>query len=583
MVIRVKADDLERTVLGDVSKERLSEYVTTVAKAERMSGSPEEREAMAYIAGTLRSWGVTVDEYEHDGWVSRPVRAHLAVTAPEQAAIETITHSFAASGRWAGEVVYVGAGDEAGYGQTDASGKAVLIEGLAGPGKVVTAERRGAAAAIFINDKNLHQMIVTPIWGTPTPDTIGRVPGILAVSVRLQDGDRLKAWSARGPVRVEIEAEVETKWARLPVVVGTVRGALDPDHFVMLAGHVDSWFYGAIDNAAANATTLECMRLFAANRNAMRRGFRVVFWSGHSHGRYAGSTWYADTFWEDLHDQCVAYVNVDSTGATQAVLYAELLAMPETAAVARDVVADLTDQRAEVNRVGRAGDQSFWGIGIPSVFMSLSRVPIDTAPELSRAMGALTGRKKSGQAWFWHTEYDTLDKVDLDVLAMDTKIYLSTIVRLANSRVLPFDYAATVDEILGALRAYRERAGSAVDLDATVTRAEALRAELAAFGERAAAAASDDVRAAAANQALMDLGRILVPLNYTEAGPFEHDLALHAPALPALQGMLRLARLDPKSDEYRFLRTQLVRRRNAVAMSLRLARQRVAQAMVALQ
>lgn len=538
---------------------------------------------MAYIAQTLRSWGVMVDEYEHDGWVSRPVRARLAVTAPERAAIETITHSFAASGRWTGEVVYVGTGDEAAYGQEDVSGKAVLVEGLAGPGKVVTAARRGAAAAVFINDQNLHQMIVTPIWGTPTPDTIGRLPRILAVSVRLQDGNRLKAWSARGPVRVEIEAEVETAWARLPVVVGTVRGVSDPAHFVMLAGHVDSWFYGAIDNAAANATTLECMRLFAANRDAMRRGFRVVFWSGHSHGRYAGSTWYADTFWEELHDQCVAYVNVDSTGASQATLYEELLAMPETAALARDVVKDLTGQRADVNRVGRAGDQSFWGIGIPSVFMSLSRVPIDTAPELSRAMGALTGRKKSGQAWFWHTEHDTLDKIDPDVLATDTKIYLATILRLANSRVLPFDYAATVDEILGALRTYRERAGGAVDLDATIARAEALRAELAAFGERAAAAGSNDVRAAAANQALMDLGRILVPLNYTEAGPFEHDPALHAPALPALQGMLRLGRLDPDGDEHRFLRAQLVRRRNAVAMALRAARERVAQAMVALR
>ena len=50
--------------------------------------------------------------------------------------------------------------------------------------------------------------------------------------------------------------------------------------------------------------------------------------------------------------------------------------------------------------------------------MSLSRVSIDSAPELSRAMGALTGRRKSGQAWFWHTEHDTLDKVDPKELAM---------------------------------------------------------------------------------------------------------------------------------------------------------------------
>jgi hypothetical protein len=362
-----------------------------------------------------------------------------------------------------------------------------------------------------------------------------------------------------------------------------VRGAHDPDHFVMLGGHIDSWFYGAIDNGAANATALEVTRLFAAHRARMRRGFRVVFWSGHSHGRYAGSAWYADTFWEELHDRCVAYVNVDSTGATGATLYEEILAMPETGALALEVIADVTGQKAELTRVGRAGDQSFWGIGIPSVFMSLSRVSIDSAPELSRAMGALTGRRKSGQAWFWHTEHDTLDKVDLDVLQLDTQVYLSTILRLANSPILPFDYAATVDELLAALRAYQDRAGHLVDLRSLIARAEALRVELQAFTKHLTSIEDDGSRVAAANEALVDLGRILVPLNYTEAGPFDHDLALPVPALPVLHGMHRLARLDPQTDEHRFLRTQLVRRRNLVAMALRRAQERTALALSALR
>jgi Iap family predicted aminopeptidase len=578
MVMQVR-DPLEQELLGQVSKERLLEYVSTVARDDRMSGSVGERRAMEYIAATLRSWDVDVDEYEHDGWVSRPIRATLNVQAPAPGPIDCITHSFAASGRWSGELVYAGTGDDAAYAKIDAAGKAVLVEGLAAPGKVVAAERHGAAAAVFITDRNLHQMIVTPVWGTPTPDTIGKVPRILAVSVRLQDGERLRDLTARGTVRVELDAEVEIAWASLPVVVGTVRGTTDPDHFVLLGGHIDSWFYGAIDNGAANATALEVMRLFAAGRSKMRRGFRVVFWSGHSHGRYAGSTWYADTFWEELHDRCVAYVNVDSTGATGATLYEEILAMPETGALALSVIADLTGQKAELTRVGRAGDQSFWGIGIPSVYMSLSRVSADSAPELSRAMGALTGRRRSGQAWFWHTEHDTLDKVDPDVLKLDTQIYVSTVLRLANAPILPFDYAATVDELLGALRAYHERAGGFVDLSPVIARAEALRVQVQAVADRVASIEPDGPRAAAANQALVDLGRILVPLNYTEAGPFEHDLAVHVPPMPALRGMTRLAALDPKTDEHRFLRTQVVRRRNLVSMTLRRAHERAAQAL----
>ena len=573
MVAMVHPSQLEAALLAEVSKERLWEYVSTIAKDERMSGSPGEREAVRYIAATMRSWAIEVEEHEHDGYVSKPVRARLEVLAPERGAIECITHAFAASADLTGQVVYVARGDEAAYSGRDVDGRIVLVEGLAGPAQVLTAVRHGAAGAIFINDHNLHQMIVTPIWGTPTPESRHVLPQMPVVSVRLQDGERLRSWLDGGPVEVRMETEVWTGWARLPVVVGTVRGRAEPDRYVMLAGHVDSWFYGAIDNAAANATTLEVMRLLAEHREELRRSFRVVFWSGHSHGRYAGSTWYADAFWEDLHDHCVAYVNVDSTGATQATLYEEIMAMPETSRLARDVVADLTRQQADVTRVGRAGDQSFWGIGLPSVFMSLSRVPIETAPELSRAMGSLTGRKKSGQAWFWHTEHDTLDKIDLDVLQTDTRIYLATILRLINSPVLPFDYVATLDEILAALERYQQQAGGALDLSSLISRARATREALVELNQRIGLGIVGEREEAIVNRALMELGRILVPINYTEAGPFGHDLALHTPAVPLLHGASRLAQLDPDGEDHRFLRTQLVRHRNHVAFGLRRARE----------
>lgn len=562
---------LEQSLLAEVSRERLWEYVSTIAKDERMSGSPAEREAMDYVAATLRSFDIEVEEYEHDGYVSKPVSAKLQVTEPESYAVECITHSFAASAILDGELVAVGRGTSADYAGRDVAGKIVLIEGLAAPQPVTTAEGAGAAGAVFINDSNFHQMIVTPVWGTPTPDTVGRIPNIPVVSVRRQDGDKLIALCTAGAPRVHLETTVDTYWARLPVVVGTFHGAEEPDRFVMLAGHIDSWFHGAIDNAAANATTLECMRILSSHKDRLKRGFRVVIWSGHSHGRYAGSTWYADNFWEELYDKCVAYVNVDSTGAMQATLYEEILAMPETSSLARDVIADLTGQTAEVNRVGRAGDQSFWGIGIPSVFMSLSRVPVETAPELSRTMGTLTGRKKSGQAWFWHTEFDTIDKVDLDVLSLDTKIYLSTIFRLMTSDVLPFDYAATVGELLDALRTFQNIENQPIDLAPVIARAGELEATLTSLNG-VIAGGLDSVREYdIANEALIALGRILVPLNYTEKGKFEHDLALHVPALPLLRPLAHLAQMNPDQDDARFLATQLLRRRNQVSYWLRQA------------
>ena len=61
----------------------------------------------------------------------------------------------------------------------------------------------------------------------------------------------------------------------------------------------------------------------------MRRGLRLCFWSGHSHGRYSGSSWYADTRWEELSKRCVAHVNVDSTGAKGNTIMSDALSSAE--------------------------------------------------------------------------------------------------------------------------------------------------------------------------------------------------------------------------------------------------------------
>ncbi len=75
----------------------------------------------------------------------------------------------------------------------------------------------------------------------------------------------------------------------------------------------------------------------------------------------------------------------------------------------------------------------------------------------------------------------------------------------------------------------------------------------------------------AANGLVMALGRLLIPVNYTRSGPFEHDLALGTTVLPGLADAGRLGQLDPASDEFRYLQTQLLRERNRVEHALRAA------------
>jgi Zn-dependent M28 family amino/carboxypeptidase len=235
---------------------------------------------------------------------------------------------------------------------------------------------------------------------------------------------------------------VDTGWRTTPLLVADLPGPQPDSPFVLFSGHHDTWYYGVMDNGGANATMLEVARLFAPQRNDLRRGLRLCFWSGHSHGRYSGSTWYADNHWDELARRCVAHVNVDSTGARGNTVMSDALSAAELTGLAADAVRTQGDQELDGLRMSRAGDQSFWGIGVPSLFMGMGEQPVGGDDNV---MGAVLGggsRKGAGFGWWWHTPDDTLDKMDPELLVRDTRVYVHAIWRLLTDRVLPLDYVA---------------------------------------------------------------------------------------------------------------------------------------------
>src|SRR5205823_11482082 len=108
-------------------------------------------------------------------------------------------------------------------------------------------------------------------------------------------GDDLKALLARGPVTVRVQTDVETGWRPIPALTADIPGAAE-DRYVLLSGHVDSWHYGAMDNASADATMLEVGRILSAHRGELRRGLRLAFWAGALHARHGASAWDAGGF-----------------------------------------------------------------------------------------------------------------------------------------------------------------------------------------------------------------------------------------------------------------------------------------------
>ena len=116
---------------------------------------------------------------------------------------------------------------------------------------------------------------------------------------------------------------------RRKVPVATIPGAKEPDKFVLVHGHYDSWDVGVGDNATGDATLMELSRVLWENRAGLRRSVRLAWWPGHSTGRYAGSTWFTDHFAIDLDENCVAQINCDSPGCRWATSYHETRAFTE--------------------------------------------------------------------------------------------------------------------------------------------------------------------------------------------------------------------------------------------------------------
>ena len=259
-----QALDRETTHLVDsVSTDRLMEDTREIARWVRLSGSPEERRAFAYIERRLREAGLRTQLLEHDALISLPQSAALRLSDPDPEEIPCITHSFAVStprDGIAAEAVAVREGPPAGT----LSGRVAIVDGLATPDDVAKLQSDGAVGVIFLNrDPLVHEMIVSTIWGSPTLSQLGRLPSIPVVSAAGDGAARVRVRAAGGRrVRVRLTTAVQTGWRRLPLLVADLDGTGD-DTFVLLAGHVDSWHYGAMDNGGANAVMMEAGRLLA--------------------------------------------------------------------------------------------------------------------------------------------------------------------------------------------------------------------------------------------------------------------------------------------------------------------------------
>ncbi len=547
------------TILTDpaaagISSERLQRIVVNLAALGRkLPGSERADAACRYISAQLASSDITQDVLEFDAFISWPEKASLTVggqTLPANGA------AFTASTQPGGLTGRVTRSLEPG----ELQGAFLLIDGLPRYDACMSAQRAGALGVIALSHgPQRHYVQASPLWGAPTgPADLALLPTVPAIQVSRDAAEIIERAVAAG-TPVTMDSEIRTEWRPVKQPVAEIEGR--ESGYILLGAHYCTWGDGATDNTAGVALLIELARLLKQQPKP-RYGVKFAFWTGHEQGGYAGSSWYADAFRDSLYNDAIAYLNVDIVGSRGGTTKALRNTTAELAAYVRQVL-DATigqqtpeeeefvdrsvkrlDPYIDPRRSARNSDQSFSGIGLATAQVS-AFLPAASPEHLHG----------SGLAWWWHTDQDTIEHMDAEILAVDTLIYRNLVAGLVDAPALPFRPATIAEDVLAGLRAYREAAPDCEDI-----------ARLTGLAERLTEALRGWHPTGADDPLLLRLGRHLNPVLYHARSAFEFDLGRASRILPGLALALTLARLEP--DTARMARVQLRQRANRIAHGL---------------
>lgn len=361
-------------------------------------------------------------------------------------------------------------------------------------------------------------------------------------------------------MRVKVTAIADRTWSKVHQPKGILRGNGKRDEFVLVCSHLDAWKPGVTCNATGNATTLEICRILSQHRKELDRDIYFVFWNGHEVAEAAGSTWFVDNYWDLLNKKCVGYMHIDSTGVRETELF-EIKASEELLDFAKaNAEKVLPQMELRAMSLKKIGDQSFMGIGVPSITQRISF----TQAYMEHAHGATLG-------WWNHTKEDGLDKCDPEVLVQDTKVSLQVIYDLATIELLPYDFSQKIKEFRRKVEKLAEEYGCHMDFSDLLENLK--QAEHLVLQVQEQKEAFRGERAQYYNDFVKEVSRQITNVTMTYTDKYSQDsygyTKLSAP-IPLFADFSRLDKLKENSLEYGLVKTQMVKNKNRINDALEL-------------
>ncbi len=171
-----------------------------------------------------------------------------------------------------------------------------------------------------------------------------------------------------GPGPAEVRLSVAMDYQIRPIwnVIATLKGAVEPDRWVILSNHRDAWTYGAVDPGSGTAATLEaCRGLGEAVKAGWKPRRTIVYasWDAEEYG-LVGSTEWAEDHADELSEKAALLLNVDSAVSGHEL---DLDGVPSLRDLVLDAAAAVTDPRSgkPLADLWRAARRAEWANAAP--------------------------------------------------------------------------------------------------------------------------------------------------------------------------------------------------------------------------
>ncbi|PYX50424.1 MAG: hypothetical protein DMG79_05960 [Acidobacteria bacterium] len=330
----------------------------------------------------------------------------------------------------------------------------------------------------------------TPGWASiagakriPIEDAVS-APKIMAMPISWHDAKPLlenmdgplapKEWGGGLPieyhlggerVKAHLKIEMDNRIEPYYVVEGRIRGSELPDEWVVLGNHRDAWVFGGVDPSSGTASMMELTRALgklAKDGMRPRRTLVVCSWDGEEVG-LTGSTEWGEQFADELRSKAVAYINVDEATSGpnfhgQAVASLSPMLVETSRSLQDPSGKSLYDAwKATAEREKEEGKQSgqMNDSGVKDSGLADTRIGSgsDHTVFLNFIGMPIIGLQFDGDYGVYHSGYDDFYWMNhfgdpgYRYHTLMSQLWGVTALRLANSDLLPFDFASYASNI----------------------------------------------------------------------------------------------------------------------------------------